>query len=357
MNSSVRLFCFCFILSSLCACVDKIELSAPDQPESGILVQGRFLFGNPSVVMASVFELYTLSNNLPRPIGGADVLLRDDQGHEIELLSNFDGNYYLELDPSDPDFPIQTGRQYQLSALLPNGQIYQSDWETLLAVPPIDSIHTEWLERDAIDNLGQLVTEPYIRFGVSTDLTTAGNIEPLCMRWEFDAAYRITDDLSKTCYTIRNLLNDNVFVFDGASLAQTNLVGYPLAETLVDYRFAEGFYIVVYQQSISKNAYGYFEELNQLLARRGTLFDPPAGAIRTNISNISDPAALVYGFFYVAAQDTARLYISPDMASNPTKRCPIPPSLSGEPGPPNSCDDCLLEAGEATLQKPTWWFF
>jgi len=355
--NGIRLFCFCLIVLNLCACVDEIELSAPDQPDSGILVQGRFLNGNPGIVTANVFELYTLSNNLPRAIAGATVVLGDDEGHEVELLSNYDGNYYLALDPHNPDFPIQTGRKYQLSVTMPNGQIYQSAWEVLLPVPPIDSVHVEWIEREELDNMGRLVSVPYTRFGVSTDLTTPGSSEPGRFRWEFDAAYRITDDLLKTCYTVRRLLNDNVFVLNSALLAQNNLLGYPLAETTVDYRFAEGFYIIVYQQSISENAYGYFDELRQLLSRKGTLFDPPAGAIRTNISNITNPDALVYGFFYVAEQDTARLYISPDMAGNPHKRCPIPPSLSGQKGPPNSCDDCLLEAGEASLQKPIWWLF
>jgi len=354
--SGIRLFCFCLIVLNFCACVDEIELSAPDQPDSGILVQGRLLYGNPGMVTASVYELYTLSNNLPKPIGGATVMLRDDQGHEIELLSNFDGNYYLEIGPNHPDFPIQTGRKYQLSVAIPNGQTYQSDWEVLLSVPPIDSVHVEWFEREELDNFGQLVPIPYTRFGVSTDATTPGSSEPARFRWEFDAAYRITDDLLKTCYTVRKLLNDNVFALNSALLAQNNLVGYPLAETIVDYRFAEGFYIIVYQQSISENAYGYFDELSQLLSRKGTLFDPPAGAIRTNISNITNPDALVYGFFYVAEQDTARLYISPDMAGNPHKRCPLPPSHGGV-RPPNSCDDCLLEAGESSHEKPSWWLF
>ncbi len=351
-NYLIFLFLLAFCLQS---CVDEIELSSPDTPPSAMMVQGKFLFGKKGMVSASVYELYTNPNELPKPIGGAKVTLRDDEGRQIELISKSAGNYEAEIGENDPNFPVQAGHKYRLEASLPNGQIYQSAWETLLPVPQPDSIQVDFLERIIPDQSGVLDTVPYARFSVSTGLNTVGNQSPARFRWEFDQSYRITDDFMKTCYTVRVLLNDNITLLDGATVGEQYLDGYALFETLVDYRFAEGFYLILYQQALSENAFGYFSDLNQLLAKKGTLFDPPAGEIRSNMTSPTDPDALVYGFFYAAAQDTLRLYISPEMAGNPLKYCPTPPSLSGEPGPPNACDDCLLESGDSRTEKPDWW--
>ena len=97
------------------------------------------------------------------------------------------------------------------------------------------------------------------------------------------------------------------------------------------------------------------DELYQLLSKKGTLFDPPAGAIRSNIVGLNEPEEPVYGFFYAAQQDTLRRYISPAEAGNPDFYCPLPP-VNGEAPRPTACDDCLLESG-AGLERPVWWVF
>lgn len=352
---------FFIILLTLSACVDKIELPRPDVPDAGMLVQGKFLFGYPSTVSANVFELYTLSSNVPRPISGAKVVLEDDQGHRLEIGADAAGSYFQELNPDDPAFPVTSGRQYRLTVSLPNGRKYQSAWETLLPAPKPDSVTVKLTEREFTDNQGELRVDTFAQFGISTPLTAANETKPARFRWEIDQGYKLTDlpggnpDFSKTCYVVRILLGENVFAFNGATTGQNRLDNYFLAETRVDYRMSEGFYIVVYQQAISENAYGYFDELYQLLSKRGTLFDPPAGAIRSNIVGLNEPDELVYGFFYAAQQDTVRRYISPAEAGNPDFYCPLPPT-NGEAPLKTACDDCLCDFG-ARLEKPYWWEF
>lgn len=347
-----------FFALALSSCVDKIELPPPpDRPSSGMLVQGKFLMGDRGRATANVYELYTAPNELPRPIGGADVWLEDDLGHRINLNYYSHGDYAVEIAANDPSFPVVAGRQYRLAASLPNGQLFLSAWETLLSALPLSGLQMDSVRREIVNHIGELETVTYAQFKLNTSLKMPGGSAAARIRWEIDQSYRITDDFMRTCYTIRPLLADNILLFDGAVAGKDTLEGYELIETPIDYRFAEGYYFVLYQQNIGQNAHGYFSELNQLLAKKGTLFDPPAGEIRSNISSPSHPEMLTYGFFYVAAQDTARLYISPETAGNPRKYCPTPPSLSGEPGPPNACDDCLLESGDSRLEKPEWWEF
>jgi hypothetical protein len=338
------------------ACVDKIELSAADQPASGMLIQGKFLSGTPGKVTASVFELYTNPNDLPKPIGGAEVALEDGSGHRLELFpAGSNGQYQADVQANNPAFPVQPGMRYRLRVELPGGRLYLSAWETLLPSIPADSLHVMPVVREVPDSEGILRLDSFIQFSISTSLRLPGSDTLARFRWEIDQSYQITDDQENTCYTIRPLLQNSLHIINGTVSGRQYLERHDLLETKLDYRFAEGYYLVVYQQPVSANAYGYFEELNQLLAKKGTLFDPPAGAIRSNIANPDQPDELVYGFFYATMQDTIRLYVSPETAGNTARYCPLPPLNGAGPRPPNACDDCRLEAGDSRYEKPGWW--
>lgn len=344
-----------FVLLTLFSCVDIIELPKPDIPELGMLVQGKLLYGNPSAVTVDVFELYTLSSNVPRPIGGAQVVLEDDMGHSIGIGNQSAGTYFRALSPDNPDFPIASGRQYRVVVSLPNGKQYQSSWETLLPAPKPDSLSVTFAVKEYLDQRGETRLDSFAEFSISTELIAPQASTRSNIRWEIDQGYKLTDDPGKTCYVVRKLLADNVLALNGPTAGQDRLTNYTLAEMRVDYRFAEGFYLLAYQQAITENAYGYFDELHQLLSKKGTLFDPPVGAIRSNIVSVGNPEELTYGFFYVAQQDTLRLYVSPETASFPKVYCPLPPT-NGEAANPNACDDCLLDLG-AGLARPAWWEF
>lgn len=333
------------------ACVDKVRLDAPDQPDSGLLIQGHLTAGNPAKASLYIAELYKYNRNLPRPIGGADVLLENDQGQAMPFKASGDGNYFLQIPNPNPSLAVEVGKKYRISVNIPNGNRYFSDWETLLEGPKIDTMHFTLADKEVRDYDGLIRPFPHINLSIGTPMVnTSGNRVQLL--WELLQTYKITDDRGISCYATRKILDDWVPVLDGRTIATDALSSYPLLESPADYRFAEGFYFVITQAAISPSTYGYFDALNQILARKGTFFDPPAGAIQTNIHNPDNPKDLTYGFFYVAKPDTAYLYVSPAAAGNPRPHCPLAPRRM--PPPPNACDSCILEAG-AKRQKPPWW--
>ncbi|MCB0549558.1 MAG: DUF4249 family protein [Phaeodactylibacter sp.] len=364
MKTKLTLLCSALLFLGLSSCVDEITLGAGERPTSGMLVQGRLIQGTPSYVEATVYELFLYDNNLPRAVGNSEVLLHDEEGRSVPLIPNYDGTYFQHIESNDPNFPIVAGQRYQLTVTLPNGQGYASAWETLLPVSPLDSVSLQVYEKDVATFEGELETQRFAGFRASTSLKQPGSDGPARYRWETDQAYRLTEDpihpayvdLSpKTCYVQLTGNIDKIVVLNGAELSERYLEGYQIWETPADYRFFEGFYLIAYQQSLTDNAFRYFDELAQLLARRGTLFDLPAGAIRTNISPTTDPDALTYGYFYATQQDTFRLYVPPGQVPGVSRRCPYPPPLPGEElPPPNECDDCLLQAG-SQLERPEWW--
>jgi hypothetical protein len=331
-------------------CVDPIELPTPDLPEAVMVVQGKLLYGKPGKVSVQVYVAFPASGNIIQPIGGASVNLEADNGKKLKVNAvSPAGTYERVIEADDAEFPLLVGGAYRIQVALPNGKEFRSAWDLIRDVVAADSLSVTYSEGSYVNSNGFTVIDTFMKFGIHTGLG-AGDAK---FRWETDQGFRLTDNTGKTCYVVRSLLADNVFAFDGGLTAANRLSPFPLFETRVDYRFAEGFYLLVYQQHIGADAYAYFEELAVLLNKRGTLFDPPVGQIRSNITSLTDPELPTQGYFYVGSQDTIRRYISPSEARYPKRYCPLPP-VNGEAPRPTSCDDCLLEQG-AQVSRPAWW--
>ncbi len=334
-------------------CVDKISIGTPDQPPASIMVQGRLVAGTPNVVKAEMFELSFYEGNKQRPINGATILLEDDKGNTAQLDLVGIGEYQRDLDVAG--MAIKVGNQYRITAKLPNGTTYQSAWEILQESPIIEGIQVDTLTKRVLTPQGLLADIRHFAFVLDTDLSQFGGSKSRLF-WDIHQHYKLTDTLGRLCYCNRPILADLIPILDGTIIPQSRLDAYVLRETPIDYRFAEGYYLEVSQSAISENAIGYFDELNQLLAKRGTLFDPPAGTIRSNFSNIANPDEVVNGFFFTSKPQILRVNISPEAAGYPKTFCPPPPPIRPPDGPPplTPCGDCRIEPN-GTFDKPTWW--
>ncbi len=341
-----------FLLLAVVGCIDEVKIEDPALPESAILVDGKMLHGGAeTTVTLRTFELYAYDRNLPRAISARTAELVDDAGRRAAIFASGDGTYTQIFKNDAPAMPIETGRSYRIELNFYDGRRFVSAWEKLAAAPKIDSLEFDVVERDEYDLIGNLIQKPHVRFKINTKLPPAG----ANVRWQLEQCYRLTDNLMATCYPFSPVLESELSVLSTAK-NQAELRQFELTETRVNYRFAEGYYFIVYQQAISDEAYGFFEELNQLLAKKGTLFDPPAGAIRSNVVCENDPETVVHGLFYAFSQDTARVLVRPADVGNPGKYCPLPPSM-GEAPRKSSCDDCRCESRRSDFLKPEWFQF
>jgi hypothetical protein len=289
-------------------------------------------------------------------LAAAKVSIETQSGETAPLFSNGDGYFTLNLSEYFPDFPVETGRQYRLKALLPNGNLYQSDWQILLPSPNVEGLRLDTFQTIGTPTVGLPTVQNNFQVQVSSSIRAPVANQALYLFWEIDQSYRLTDNGGQVCYAYRPLLTEQLMLLNGNTVGAERIEQYPLVNIPITYLFGEGYYLILYQQAVSADTYGYLYEVNQLLAKRGTLFDPPAGAVRSNIQNAADPAERVNGYFYTAWPDTFRLYISPAQAGYPKPYCPLPPSNGAGQGPtpPTPCDDCRLEPG-GVYQKPSWW--
>ena len=217
--------------------------------------------------------------------------------------------------------------------------------------------------KDGVNGLGDNVRLPFLDFSVETPIRLAeGQEEKARLKWDFRRTYAVTDENQigngpgKRCYLSEVPDPTRLAVQDG-NLIDKDVITTVVYDELINPRFAEGYYLTVIQQSLSSEAFEYWDAVAQSIERTGNLFEPPAGRIRTNFEIQSGTGnSDIFGFFYVTNETSSHFYVSPETAGSPKTFCPPPPT----PGVPGGgcavpvCCDCLSAAG-STLSKPLFW--
>lgn len=336
-------------------CLEEITLKNQRFETQAVVIQGKLVKGSPAQVEVMVRRIGDFDGfEADVHISGAKVFLVSDDGRSVQLTEELlEKRYHATIAENNPSLRVETGRSYHIEVSLLNGSQYASEPEILLPVSQMDKSSFRTFDLTQLNEDGDAVTQKYLRFLVGTPLKLSEALEKARLRWELFADIRLTDDVGKVCYYPEPLRNDQVIVYNGEAFGLERLDTFPIADLLLNFRFAEGLYVTVVQESLSKGAFTYWNEVKTLSERNGNMFDPPAGKISSNIFNVKDLQEEVYGYFYATDQDTLRRYIRPEEVGLPQKYCPLPPPRTPRPGP-TFCDDCLLRAG-SSLIKPAYW--
>lgn len=353
---------FVFLTLMVTACLDEIDLNPEEEEYKRIVVLGKLVNSAPARVLVYVTETFDFeTREIPRGIDDATVTVWDDEGHSLTLAPYIEtGLYYLEIPKNHPEFKVEAGRSYHLKVVTDRGKQYESAPEPLADVPQTGQLGVNKTTKLIVDNLGEFTPIDILEFSVSTPLTTPGNPEKARLRWEIEEAYKVTDTpqlggTPKTCYIAVDQNATQVRLFNGAELFSEELAGQVIYDTRPDYRFSEGYYLNVIQESLSEGAFEYWRQTKELLNRTGSMFEAPVGKISTNFRSLDDEREDVFGYFYATTQDTIRQYISPEFAGSPFRLCPPRnPPPGGRPCPVFTCCDCLSEQN-STTEKPDYW--
>lgn len=332
------------------ACLDEIEIENADRPEDGYVVQAKLISGTPSYVEVKVEQLFFYTSNINRPVNDAMVSLVKKTGERYAFQNiPLDGIYSAYLDQAD--FQVAVGQAYRVEVEITPEIKLQSAWEEVYATPKIDDLTWEVTEIETVSVDGLISLRPGIQFNLTTPITTS--TERARLRWEFIDAYQVTDNFNFTCYIENPYQNNDLFLLDGNTVGPDTIMEYPLFSAPLGVRHIEGYYLSVFQQALSPEAFTYWTQVAALLEREGTVFDNPAGTISSNISNPTDSTQLVYGFFSAYTQDTLRRFFSREEMGNLDFYCPRPPTTQAPP-PITVCDGCIDALG-ASYNKPYYW--
>ena len=345
-------------------CLDEIKLAVPERGLGSIAIRGKLIYGTPSQVEVSVAEVSNFVEfQAPSPIENALVQLIDEDGNMLSLGVKGAGLYQASIPKDNLALSIERGKSYQVRVTLVNGVVLESNLEPLLSVPAIESIQKEAITRSYVNDLGAIESSLYMKFLVDTQLESPDGTEPRFLKWEFECTYRFIEadisdvirfDRPHSCYFTDPLSLNKIQVFDGPNAAGLNLNNHLILEEPLDHRFYRGFYLTVYQQSLSESAYNYWSKVGELINRNGSFLETFPAKLQGNFTNLNDPNQEVFGFFYATAQDTNRIFVGPEEADFPFQYCP-PSVLRIEfENLEYQCKNCLKRE-RSTLEKPDYW--
>ena len=315
-------------------CVDKIEFDRPATIDNGIAIQGKLIKGSPSSIRVSVRNVFNFkeANQL---LNVQSVELVNEQGQLLALESRREGLYEQAL----VDYPIDYGVGYKIVVTTFDNRIFESSFESILPTPSPTKLIGQFEIRERPNRaIGVIQEIEVIAFRLDTPLKNDDQATNSRLLWELGATYQVTDPLTGTCYVNISPFQ-NYVPFDGMAFNTEAIENIPLYETTPNGLFAGGYYLSVFQQSLSETAFDYWSQANVIINRSSSLLESPVGNITSNFTNINNPEEEVFGFFYAVEEKVIRTYISP--------------SFAGFPEPP--CRPCDCSFLEGNSEKPDWW--
>jgi hypothetical protein len=316
----VNKYHFALLLAAACSsCIEPFEPEIGER-QSVLVINGTITdIPGPHEVTVSMSTPY----NEPyfQPVDGCVVTVEDESGTYHSYYQSSPGRYHAYL----PAPFLSVGKAYSLTVRTPQNLVYRSDFDTLLACPPIDTLYYDVQNRGT--NL-QGRTMNGIQF--YSDLTgsagTATNFRWLLEEtWEYRTpyigqylyeyqggpiTYFYTDHVHR-CFMTHPVsgLHTASTRFLAGNAIRRNPLNYVSDETP---RLLYKYSVLVTQQSLTDAAYSYWDQLETQSEESGGLYETQPYSIAGNLCNPENPDEKVLGFFYATQQQTSRLTVPND---------------------------------------------
>ena len=338
----------CVFISISGGCLDDIDLKVPPEQQETIIVQGRLIKKQDHAhIEVQVTNLFDFTPESRRTIVLRSAEIFEKNGGKRSLEKTTLNTYTTRVELNDPTFPIEYGNEYWIRVETLEDQVFTSIPDMLFRVPKTDTIRFEYLPKE--DNPFQINNN--VKFFASGNILDNVDDKKSRIRFFKRKTFRVTDCLKQLCY-VDNFTNlDNIVTLDGNTFPDYKYKDLEVFKDFVSFEYAQGNYFSLFAESLSDQAYQYWNESSSLFLRTGNMFEEPVGTHFTNIRN-EDQEAMdnVFGFFYATQIDTFRLYVDSSLVGTPLLACP-PLRKAPECLP---CCNCLGMTG-SSLEKPDFW--
>lgn len=315
-----------FILAALLAatgCIYDFSAELPDS-DRRVVIEGDLMLGQVSTVNISyVTAIGNQGGRYVQKFGSAWVLAEDGTRYEGVNLTGTHGNFSIDLRTAPDD------TRYQLHVInADTGREYATDW-------------LEVNRAAVIDELSYIPEEAKDRMAVGISLHSAGQ---RYFRWSYDEIWEY-HSLYQTryFYTPNNKLpkeeraqypNGRVSLFDNGENTYYCWGRRKSSEIMIfttkeqtedrfvdlefrtiprsDARLSMLYYIKVYVNTLSEDAYNYWKNIQTNSDYNGSLFAPNPSEMVGNIHCVSDAGEQVLGFINVSRTAVAELFIDND---------------------------------------------
>lgn len=345
------MFSLLFVLFS---CLDEVDLEIPAGLEDSIVIRGELVKGEPSTIIVYVSRIFNFDLASRTPFNARSVDLIDEEGNQLNIVSTQDGVHKHTFSPADP-IRVEEGKKYKIRVTTFDARTYESGFEEILPLPETGEMKAVSSSVTILNDEGRQEELSGIQFSINTPVNITGKDQNARLLWAPERTFKITDNFQTVCYVTGTVNINDIFVLDGTVFDSDTVRDIPLSRVLLSSDFFEGYYYTIYQKSVSKGAFDYWNQTKQVIERTGNLFEAPAGRITTNIANTEDEDDNVFGYFMAYAQDTLRLYVPPSQFDTEDRACP--PNVPPPPGggcPVPVCCDCASVAG-SQVSRPDFW--
>jgi len=362
----------------LASCVDGVQFDIDKPDEYGISISG-FISNQPGPYRVEVYRVFDIESRESIKVG-VDLnrlTISDNEGFTEDLKMVNNGIY----ETSVGGIQGKTGNVYTLKVELPDGRVYESIPDTLLAAGSLDSIYYSFNQAATTNNSTEYGFDIFFNASVGTSNSnlflwkmkgtfkaesnpfgTKGcfmrsngtcNFMPLCTGQNNLSAPgdpgRIYETIGPctccTCwYDIYNpspVLNDDSFT-TAKSFMDVKIDRIPLTGWI----FMHKIRIEVSQMTLTDSAFRFFKSIRDQQSAVDNLFQPVSGKIPTNFIQTSGSQLEVQGIFYAVGLDNSSLYIRREDVPNTD----LIPSVAGLGNVV-----CTQLFPNATSQQPEFW--
>lgn len=314
MNKKPGIIITLIVLFTLITCID------PYKPQlkgygSLLVVDGLITDENLSYTI-KLSRTFQDQNTSPELVTDARVTVTDEN-ENIFVFYNRGGGVYKS---DSLVFRGVPGKKYTLHITSGDGNMFESEQCLMQSVPEIDSL---WFEKDQeFFNNGSENEE-----GLRIYLNTKTGNDNLYYRWAFEETWKFKIPFPKRfdyisidnivplshvkeyCWKTRK--SDEVIIHQLNSGNADHVERQPvyfIASGKSD-RLMSQYSILIKQYSISKNEYGFWNNLKRINESVGDIFALQPFPVISNIRNINEPEERILGFFQVSAVKQKRMFI------------------------------------------------
>ncbi len=253
---------------------------------------------------------------------GASVFLVDNNNYRIKCSETDEGTYLLDHE-FDPNGAYYLYIEY-------NGEVYQSEIQTLPDMPVFDSMYlgytTRVLVQGASNSSDKIIKEDGIQIYV--DIEDKGDLT--YYRFSSRKVIQYIDYVDSIFplvpipipiahYTWKSKYPTGIFNIAGPPSYSTvkDITKHPIEFFEKNYnkyipytsRF-EGYIYFLYQYGLNEDTYSFYSDLSSQMDAEGKIFDPVYIQAEGNISCVSDPEKVVLGNFEISSMTEKRYYLN-----------------------------------------------
>lgn len=346
------------IVFTLETCIEPFDFEA-ETTDQLLVVDGQFVLGGKQQQLR-LTRSSTFGTGPGTPITNAQIQLFDDLG-QVESFEPIGSGFY-QLNGNR--LKGEVGRNYFIEIVLPDGEVYQSYPQTMPPLVKITDLSFHYDTIEVFNQSGVLIEQSVIEILVDTPIKVNG--EPVRLRWETEEVYAFPEiplndfDRPDTCYITKETDPQNIKIISSLDNQAEKLEDFSVATKFFaaeSPEFRGRHYFTVIQYALTQQSFEFWEQVQTIADREGSLFDAPPGVVNGNIFNVNDEKEIVLGNFTVASSDTIRRFLDPlDIFRNffLIQFCVESDDQQVLNANPSVCFTCT-ELINSTLEKPDWW--